>query len=154
RPSRGTGLFAEWVGGQRVSEIDLSSGQAVARYVVNDGGNHSMAVDDQYDHLIITSLWGGDMIHLRTGERIGGQRTELGPRLPVIDTARGLIYVSTTFGNHVWVFDRQTLALEGKLVVGVGGHNSHLTSDGRYLLASGGGHHVAWDLDYYAREWM
>jgi uncharacterized membrane protein YjgN (DUF898 family) len=154
RPSRGTGFFAEWVGGQRVSEVDLSSGQVVARYVVNDGGNHSLAVDDQYDHLVITSLWGIDMIDLRTGERIARQRTELGPRLPVIDPARGLIYVSTTFGNHVWVFDRKTLALKGKLVVGVGGHNSHLTSDGRYLLASGGGRHVAWDLNYYAREWM
>ncbi len=154
RPSRGTGFFAEWIGGQRVSEVDLSTGQVVARYVTNDGGNHSLAIDAAYDRLIVTSLWGIDVIDLRTGRPIFRRRTEMGPRLPIVDTRRNLVYVSTTLGNHIWVFDRRTFALKGKLVVGVGGRNAHLTSDGRYLLTGGGGRHVAWELDWHARDWV
>ena len=37
RPSRGTGFFAEWIAGQRVSEVDLNTGRVVATYVTNDG---------------------------------------------------------------------------------------------------------------------
>ncbi|HKE12216.1 MAG TPA: DUF898 family protein [Myxococcota bacterium] len=154
RPSRGTGFFAEWIAGQRVSEVDLNTGRVVATYVTNDGGNHSLAIDNDYDRVIVTSLWGISVIDLRTGKIVQRHRTEMGPRLPIIDTHRNLVYVSTLFGYHVWVFDRRTFALRGKLVVGVGGRNGHLMSDGRYLLTGGGGRHVAWDLDWYARDWV
>jgi hypothetical protein len=154
RASRGTGFFAEWIGGQRVSEVDLDTGDVVATYVTNGGGDHSLAIDTDYDRIIVTSLWGISVIDLRTGNVLQRRRTEMGPRLPIIDTGRNLVYVATTYGNHVWVFDRRTLALRGKLVVGVGGRNGHLMSDGRYLLTGGGGRHVAWDLDWHARDWV
>ena len=96
---------------------------------------------------LVTSLWGVAAINLESGAIVARRRTEFGPRLPLIDATRDLIFVTPTFGSHVWALDRRTLDVVEKLPSGAGGRNGHLSSDGRYLFVGGGGHHVAWRLD-------
>jgi hypothetical protein len=82
---------------------------------------------------------------------VARRRTEFGPRLPIIDQRRNRIYVAPTFGNHVWMLDRRTLSVVGKLPIGYGARNMLMTRDGKHLLVGGHNRHVAWDLDGFAR---
>jgi len=147
RAEHGHGFFAEWLSGYDVYEIDLDTGGLIRSFRVNDGGTHSLAVDEELNRLIVTSLWGVAAIDLESGAIVARRRTEFGPRLPLIDVRRDLIFITPTFGNQVWVLDRRTLEVVEKLPSGAGGRNGHLSSDGRYLFTGGGGRHVAWQLD-------
>lgn len=149
---RDTGFFVEWMRGSRVVELDLARGEEVGEYVTNNGGNQSVAVDEGRGRLIVTGVWGLEAFDLRTGQRVARLRTPFGPRLPVIDAAHDLIYVPTTFGNHVLVLDRDTLAVVGRLSVGIGGRFALLTSDGTRLFASGGRHSYMWETSALARR--
>jgi hypothetical protein len=150
RPAPGSGFFAEWIGGHRVHEVELDTGRVLRSYPVNEGGTHSMAVDRELNRLVVTGLWGVDLIDLATGHVIARRRTDIGPRLPIIDARHGVIFVAPTFGPQVWILDRRTLSVVGKLPVGFGARNMLMTSDGRWLLVGGRGRQVAWDLDAFA----
>lgn len=150
--ARGTGFFVEWMRGSKVVELDLARGEEVGTYVTNNGANQAVAVDEDRQRLLVTGVWGVEAIDLRTGERVARLRTPFGPRLPVIDTAHDLVFVPTTFGNHVLVLDRDTLAVVGRLAVGTGGRFAHITADGTRLFASGGRRTYAWDLATLARR--
>jgi hypothetical protein len=150
--ARGTGFFVEWMKGSKVVELDLVRGEEVATYVTDNGGNQAVAVDEGRERLLVTGVWGLEAFDLRSGRRIGRLRTPFGPRLPVIDTAHDLVFVPTTFGNHILVLDRDTLRIVGRLAVGTGGRFAYLTADGSRLFASGGRRTYVWDTEALARR--
>jgi hypothetical protein len=150
--ARGTGFFVEWMRGSKVVELDLARGEEVATYVTNNGANQAVAVDEGRARLLVTGLWGLEAFDLRSGRRTARLRTPFGPRLPVIDAAHDLIFVPTTFGNHILVLDRDSLAVVGRLAVGTGGRFGHLTADGSRFFASGGRLTYVWDTATLARR--
>jgi hypothetical protein len=76
----------------------------------------------------------------------------MGPRLPVIDTRRDLVFITTTFGPDVWVFDRRSMRPLGRLPIGAGARNALLSRDGALFLASNGRRHFYWDAAALARR--
>jgi hypothetical protein len=150
--ARGTGYFVEWMRGSKVSELDLARGEEVGTYATNNGANQAVAVDEERQRLLVTGVWGVEAIDLRSGRRVARLRTPFGPRLPVIDAVHDLVYVPTTFGNHLLVLDRDSLAVVGRLAVGAGGRFAHLTTDGTRLFASGGRRTYMWDTASLARR--
>ena len=69
------------------------------------------------------------VVDLKTGKTLVRQRTHFGPRRPVIDRTHNLVYVTTTFGPSIWVFDRNSFEPLGRLPIGIGARNAHLTAD-------------------------
>jgi hypothetical protein len=150
--ARGTGFFVEWMRGSKVVELDLVRGEEVGTYVTNNGGNQAVGVDEGRERLLVTGVWGLEVFDLRSGLRIARVRTPFGPRLPVIDTAHDLVFVPTTFGNHVLVLNRDTYAIVGRLAIGTGGRFAHLTADASRLFASGGRRTYVFDTAAVARR--
>ena len=70
----------------------------------------------------------------------------------MIDTRRDLVYVTTTFGPTIHVFDRRTLRPLGWIPVGVGARNALLTADGELYVASDAERHFYWDAAALARR--
>lgn len=149
---RGTGFFAEWIRGRKAVEIDLESLAQVAVYPANDGGISSLSVDPELGRLFTTGLWGVEVFDLASGRLILRRRTEFGPRLPLVDSAHGLVYVTATFGNHIEIWDRESLSRLARLTVGIGGRNAYLASDGRHYFSSAFGRHYAWETDALAER--
>jgi hypothetical protein len=150
--ARGTGFFGEWIRGRKVIELDLESHEFAGEYWTNNGGSSSLSVDQGLGRLFATGLWGVEVFDLETGELLLRRRTEFAPRLPIVDEVHDLVYVTATFGNHISVWDRRTLAVRGEIAVGTGGRNAHLSSDGRYLFSSGFRNHYSWETESLARR--
>ncbi len=149
---RDTLFFGEWLLGQTVYEVDRDTLEVVAEYDPNNGGNFSIAVDEPLGRLILSGLWGIDVIDLETGRPIFRRSTSAGPRMPLIDTARNLVYVSTPFGN-VRVFDRLTFEPLGQIPVGgFGARSGHLSRDGRRLFLSNDTRQFYWDAERLAQR--
>lgn len=58
----------------------------------------------------------------------------------------------TTYGGHMWVFDRDSLEPLGRVTTGVGGRPAYLTLDGRSLFASAGSKTYRWDAEDLGRR--
>jgi hypothetical protein len=151
-PERGSGFFAEWIRGTKVVEADLESLARIGVYWTRNGGTSSLAVDPGLHRLFATGLWGVEVFDLRTRELILRRRTGFAPRLPIVDAAHDRVYVTATFGNHIEIWDRQTLARVGRLAVGIGGRNAHLSADGRHYLSNANGELFAWRTADLARR--
>jgi len=149
-PKRDSGFFGEWIRGTSVWELGLADRRVLREYRTNNGANNVMAVDAERDRLIVSGLWGLEVFDLVSGKLLRRVRTDLGPRLPVVDARHDLVYVPVTFGNHVLVLDRETFVLRGRLLVGAGGRNAHLTRDGRTLFAGGSKRAFFWDTEALA----
>jgi hypothetical protein len=70
--------------------------------------------------------------------------------MPVIDARRNLVYVTSSFGANIRVFDRQSFELLGTIPVGYGARHAYLSKDGRYFFASNGTAHFYWHADALA----
>jgi hypothetical protein len=151
-PERGSGFFAEWIRGTKVIELDLGNRAEIGAYWTRNGGTSSLAVDPGLHRLFATGMWGVEVFDLRTRELILRRRTEFAPRLPIVDAKHDRVYVTATFGNHIEIWDRKTLARLGRLAVGVGARNAHLTADGRHYLSSAFGEFYAWRTEELARR--
>ena len=88
---------------------------------------------------------GINVIDLKTGRVIARRRTGPGARQAIFDEKNDLMYVGTTFGGHIWVFDRKSLRPLGRVTTGLGGRVPYLTLDGRWLLASDQTTTYRWD---------
>jgi hypothetical protein len=121
-PHRGRDSFfvGEWLTGSTVYEIDLGRLALRRRFEPRNGCITELAVDEEYDRLFATSLWGVDVIDLRTGRVVRRIRTGTGARTPAIDRENGLVYVSTTIEGRLRAFDRATLEPVGVLAIGLG----------------------------------
>jgi hypothetical protein len=139
-------FFAEWIFGSKVFELDGATLAIKAVYRTNNG-TFSLTVDDELDRLIVANLWGIGVIDLSTGAVIHRKPTEFGARMPVIDARRNLVYVTSSYGFNVRVYDRQSFELLGTIPVGHGARHAYLSRDGRYFFATNGAQHFYWDAD-------
>jgi len=144
-PARGTVFFAEWLSGSRIFEVDTSTLDLRHVYDSHNGANHSLAVDVELDRLLVSGLWGVEVFDLASGRLVARRRLGVGPRLPLIDSLHDLVYVPTTYGGGIWVLDRHSYEVLGRIDVGNGGRNGLISSDGRMLYASSARAHFRWD---------
>ena len=149
---RRTLYLSEWVGGSRIFEMDLDSGELLRTFETLDAGSFGLSVDEELDRLFATGIWGLNVFDLESGRIIHRQRLGPGGRTAIVDTHHDLVFVPTTFGGHVWVLDRSTLRNLGRLTTGIGGRSAYLTRDGRSFFASDQGKTYRWDADALARR--
>lgn len=147
---RGTVFFAEWLSGSRVFEVDSRSLALRRVYRAHNGANHSLTVDESLERLIVSGLWGIEVFDLESGELVARRRLGAGPRLPLVDEIHDLVYVPTTYGGGLWVLDRSSYRIVGRIDVGNGGRNGWISRDGRWLFASSARAHYVWDTDVLA----
>ena len=117
---RDTFYVGHWLTGSTVYEIDLGRLAPSRRFEPRNGCIAELAVDEEYDRLFATSLWGVDVIDLRTGRVARRIRTGTGARTPAIDRQNGLVYVPTTIEGRLRAFDRASLEPVGTLPIGWG----------------------------------
>ena len=60
----------------------------------------------------------------------------------MIDRERDLVYVPSTMGGRIHVFDRRTFERRGTIPIGLETRNALLTSDGRWFFASARDRHL------------
>jgi hypothetical protein len=135
-PGRDSVFVAQWADGAEIWELGLSDLRIRASYSTHDTGSFGVAVDQEYGRLILSGLWGVNVLDLQTGRVHARKRLGPGVRIAQIDSHHGLIYLGTTFGSHVWVLDRATLETVGRITTGLGARIPHVTADGRFLLTS------------------
>jgi hypothetical protein len=145
--TRGSLYVSEWLDGSLIYEIDLESRRVLRTFDTFDSGSFGLMVDEERDRLLATNLWGLNVIDLESGELVSRRRLGPGPRSPLPDARRGLVFVPTTFGGDVWVLARDDLRVLGRVASGVGGRAAYITLDGRSFLASDDFGVYRWRLD-------
>src|SRR5262249_59483739 len=138
-------FVGNWLTGSTVYEIDLERLTLRRRLEPRSGCIANLAVDEQYDRLFTVSLWGVDVIDLRTGRVVRRMRTGTGARTPVIDTQNGLVYVPTTAEGRLRAFDRETLRPIGILPIGVGARLAYFSPTSGRLFAGNSQAQYSWD---------
>jgi hypothetical protein len=146
-PHRGRDSFfvGQWLTGSMIYEIDLDRLKLRRRFEPRSGCIADLAVDETYDRLFATSVWGLDVIDLKTGRVERRIRTGTGARTPVIDARNGLIYVGTTIEGRMRAFDRETLRLVGVLAIGSGARRGLFSATSGRLLATNDEAYYSWD---------
>jgi hypothetical protein len=129
-------FVGHWLTGSTVYEIDLGRLALRRQFEPRNGCIAELAVDEQYDRLFATSLWGVDVIDLRTGRVARRIRTGTGARTPAIDRQNGLVYVSTTIEGRLRAFDRETLEPVGVVAIGYGTRRALVSAARGLLFAS------------------
>jgi len=138
-------FVARWLTGSTVYEIDLETLTLRRQLEPRSGCIGALAVDEQYDRLFTASLWGVDVIDLRTGRVERRMRTGTGARTPVIDTQNGLVYVPTTAEGRLRAFDRETLRPVGILPIGGGARLAHFSTTSGRLIVGNRQAHYSWE---------
>jgi hypothetical protein len=143
--ARNSLFIADFLRGSRVYEIDLDSLEIRRAFDAHNGGTIGMAVDEELGRLYLAGAMGVSVFDIETGAFVLARRTGALARHPVIDRERGLVYVPTTMGGRIHVFDRRTFERRGTLPIGLETRNALLTSDGRWFFASARDRHFYWD---------
>jgi len=146
-PHHGRDSFyvGHWLTGSRVYEIDLGRLVLRRRFEPRSGCIAELAVDEEYDRLFATSLWGVDVIDLKTGRVARRIRTGTGARTPAIDRQNGLVYVSTTIEGRLRAFDRATLEPVGVVDIGAGARRALVSAATGRLFATNDEDYFWWD---------
>jgi hypothetical protein len=140
-------FFGPYIGGQGVLEVDRETLRVKGVSRTDGGAVHSLLVDEEYDRVIVSGIWGVEVLSLKTGKIIRRIRTELAPRYPILDRRRNLIMIPCTYGAQIWVLDRPTLRVLGRIPVGTEARYLLLTRDGETLFFSNGSGHFAISMD-------
>jgi DNA-binding beta-propeller fold protein YncE len=143
--------ITEWLGGNFVHAIDLTTLRKVASYDMGSGAGLGISIDPERDRLFVSSLWGLEVFDLKTDALILRRRIGLGNRPVVIDPPRNRLYVSSMVEGKVRILDRDTLSVIGQVPIGMGSRYPHLTHDGTTLYASSLAAHYAFDPDELVR---
>ena len=138
-------FVGHWLTGSTVYEVDLGRLALRRQFEPRNGCIAELAVDEQYDRLFATSLWGMDVIDLRTGRVARRIRTGTGARTPAIDRQNGLVYVSTTIEGRLRAFDRATLAPVGVVAIGAGARRALVSAATGRLFATNDEAYYWWD---------
>lgn len=129
-------FIAEWLLGRRVIELSRSTSEVVNMYLHNNGGSVGVTLDEENDRMFVVGMWGVSAWDLSEGRVVWRHRVGLLSRFPVIDEARGLIYIPSTVAGRIHVFDRATLELRGQIPIGFGARLVHLSADGERFYSS------------------
>jgi len=105
------------------------------------------------DRLLVASIWGLEVFDLKTGRVITRKRLGLVSRPPVIDEARGVLYISSTVDGKLRVLDLDDYSLVEQIPIGMGIRHPYLSNDGRRLFASSNGGQFYWPLDEGRKAW-
>lgn len=146
-PHRARDAFyvGHWLTGSTVYEVDLGRLAVRRRFEPRNGCNADLALDEQYDRLFAATVWGVDVINLRTGRVERRIRTGTGARTPVIDAKNNLVYVSTTIEGKLRAFDRATLRPVGVVAIGAGARRAHISAATGRLFATNDEAYYWWD---------
>jgi hypothetical protein len=132
-----------------VFEVDL--GSLEVRQVFHPrGGVTGVAVDREAQQIWTASMYGVEIFDIGSGRLVTRWRTGTLPRTPVIDYAHDLVYVPTTIGGRIEVFDRRTPARLGEIPIGIETRLAFLSDDGRWFLATASTWQYVWDADRLA----
>ena len=134
--ARNSLFFSQWADGSNIYEMDLDTLAIKSTLSTHDSGNMGTTVDEKYNRLIATGLWGFNVFDLNTGDIIARRRLGPGVRDAQLDDRNDLIYLATTLGGNLWVLDRSSLEILGRLPTGVGGRRPYVSRDGRYLFVT------------------
>jgi len=144
-------FVAEWLFGRRIIELSRSTADVMAMYPHNNGGSLGVTIDEENDRMFVVGMWGISAWDLREGRVVWRHRLGLMSRFPLIDEARGLIYVPSTVAGRIQVFDRTTLAALGNIPIGFGVRLAYLSPDGERLYASSSRAAYWWPAEEVAR---
>jgi hypothetical protein len=143
--ARDSFFVGHWLTGSTIYEIDLGRLAVRRQFEPRNGCNADLVVDEEYDRLFAASLWGVDVIDLRTGQVERRMRTGTGARTPVIDTQNGLVYIPSTVEGKMRVFDRETLRPVGVLAIGAGARRALFSAATGRLFATNDKAYYWWD---------
>jgi hypothetical protein len=143
--ARDTFYLGHWLTGSTIYEVDLGRLTVRRRFEPRNGCIADLAIDERYDRLFATSVWGVDVINLRTGRVERRIRTGAGARTPAIDTRNGLVYVPTTIEGKLRVFDRASLRPVGVVAVGAGSRRAYFQASAGRLFATNDKNYYWWD---------
>lgn len=144
-------FVAEWLAGHNIIEINRSTSEVIATYPHNNGGSVGVTIDEENDRMFVVGMWGISAWDLSERRVVWRHRLGLLSRSPVIDKARGLIYVPSTVAGRIQVFDRETLALRGSIPIGFGTRLVYLSPDGERFYASSSRAAYWWPAEELAR---
>lgn len=139
-------FIAELGRGSNVYEVALDSLEVQRTFQLHGGGMPSATVDSELSRLYVIGIFGLEVIDLETGKTIARRRTGTMPRPPVVDRDHDLLYVGTTVGGRIHVYDRRTLDPLGEIPIGLYGRNCLITEDRRWFFSSSGIGIYAWDV--------
>ena len=148
-PARDSLFVSEFNVGSDVFEVDL--GSLEVRQVFHPrGGMTGVAVDREAQRIWTAGMYGVEIFDIGSGRLLARRRTGTLSRTPVIDHAHDLVYVPTTIGGRIEVFDRRTAARLGEIPIGIETRLAFLSDDGRWLLATASNRQYVWDADLLA----
>lgn len=133
---------------RKVFELDLDTMDVRGAYSYLN--SWELAVDEELERVYLSGNFGLEVLDLREGRITHRRRLGLSGRRPTLDAARDLLYVPSTGGGRLHVFDRHDLTLLGTLPIGAGMRYAYLSKDGRRLFVSGALHHYWFDADELA----
>ncbi len=133
---RNSVVLHEFMDGSRIYEVDVDNWRVIKIYDTFDTGGLAVAVDEKYDRLIVSGLWGINVIDSKTGNTVFRKRLAPGVRAAVIDKFNNLIYLNSTIGALLTVLDRKSLRTVKQFTVGSVGRRMYLTLDGQSLFLS------------------
>lgn len=142
-PGRDSVFASEWFGPDSY-EIALGTLQP-KRHFQGIAGGSELAVDVTRNRILVANAWGLDVFDILTGERLARRRLGFVNRHPVIDSARGVVYVPATVSGRLYVLDAEDYELLGEVAVGYGLRYAHLQRDGARFIASSNAGIFAWD---------
>ena len=140
-------FLSQWADGSDIYEMDLGTLALKSVLTTHDTGSFGTTVDEKYDRLIASGLWGINVFDLKTGALLLRERLGPGVRDAQLDDRHDLVYLGTTLGGSVWVLDRATLATLGRLPTGVGGRRPYVSADGRWLFVTDQHYTYRYDTD-------
>jgi hypothetical protein len=150
-PARDSLFVSEFNVGSDVFEVDL--GSLEVRQVFHPrGGVTGVAVDRKAQRIWTAGMYGVEIFDIDSGRLLARRRTGTLSRTPVIDLARDLVYVPTTIGGRIEVFERRTAARLGEIPIGIETRLAFLSEDGRWFLATASTWQYVWDADRLAER--
>jgi len=133
-----------------VTEVDLETLEKKAEYPILAAWE--IAIDEELDRLYAAGNWGLEVVDLQNGRTLKRTRLGLGGRRPAIDARNDLLYVPSTAGGRIQVFDRRSLKKVGSLRLGVGPRYPYVSAEHGYLLATNIHSYYSWNLDELAKR--
>jgi len=131
-----------------VEELSATTFETLASYPILSAWEFTL--DQELRRLYVVGSWGLEVVDLRSRRVIQRARVAFGGRRPAIDGDNDLVYVPSTAGGRLHVFERRRFQRVGTIPLGIGVRYPYVSKEHRYLLATGDAAYYAWDTDELA----